>query len=766
MELGRSTGGILKPMKRFPPFHDRYPKELVACIDSKGWSAFRGIQEAALAELPINPDTPLPDAILEAETSSGKTEAVFLPLLAWISAKPPDEARGFSLLYISPLRALINDQVGRIGPLAKAVGLDVHRWHSGVGKKEKDLARRQRKGILLTTPESIEAFFVRIKHDDAEIEAISKVSAVVIDELHAFFDTARGRHLQSLLHRLDVFAGRKIPRCGLSATLSGIDNVAREVLRPKFDGSIKILRPAKNVRKIQIGLKVFIAPQKEDASTEEEKPSRALLSDQIMQELIKDFRHDERGLVFCNSRGSVDLLQERASTAQNAAGLTFEAHHSSIPDAKKEATERKMRNEVQDAPEKMVVICTNTLELGIDIGKVQRVVQIDPTYTVAALRQRVGRSGRRGDRGAEGLIYVSERELTSDAHPLDQLRIKTFQAIATTQLSLEGSFEEPNRADLHLSTLYHQVISVLREGRPKTTDELHRLLVLDGPWHAAPELTDRAFFARFLETMTEVHRPSVEQLSDGDWRLLQNEEVPRTAYAVFSTPPEYTVYFNGQPIGHLPMTISYRVGDTFVLATGRWRVLNVNDHNRSLTVTKASSAGAPRYGGAAQTPSGLVAARMRVIYRSRQPCGIDSDRTAERMVNEGRAAFRNFGLDNNRFLEHGRDVILFPWSGSRRAQALVLLLRREGMKASIENFAIAIEAASVAGVKTLLKEIRRQPLPDADELAREARQLQADRFDRYLIPYHQRLAFSRRFLALDGIKELVDELLEAEAAAA
>lgn len=751
-------------MKRFSPFHDRYPNELVARIDSKGWQAFTGIQEAAITELPTNPGTPFPDAILEAETSSGKTEAVFLPLLAWISGKRRDEASGFSLLYISPLRALINDQVGRIGPLAEAVGLNVHRWHSGVGKTEKDRARRQRKGILLTTPESIEAFFLRIAHENPEIEAIAKVSAVVIDELHAFFDTARGRHLQSLLHRLDLLAGRKIPRLGLSATLSDIDGIAREVLRPKSDVPIKFLRPERNARKVKIGLKVFIAPDKEDASTGGKKSSRSPLIDQFAKELIKDFRRDTRGLVFCNSRGGVDLLQERASAITESGGLMFEAHHSSIPNSQKELIERKMRNEVPYPPKQMVVICTNTLELGIDIGQVQRVVQIDPTFTVAALRQRVGRSGRRGDKGAEGLIYVGERELAPDAHPLDQLRIKTFQAIATAQLSLEGSFEEPNHADLHLSTLYHQVISVLREGRPKTTEQLHRLLVLEGPWHGVPELADQTFFARFLETMTEMRLPLVERISGDEWRLSASE-VPRPAYAVFSTPPEYTVYFNAQPIGRLPMTISYRVGDTFVLANGRWRVLNVSDHNRSLTVTKASSAGAPRYGGAAQTPSGLVATRMRAIYRGEKSSTIEQDETASHMMKEGRRAFKKFGLDKNRFLDHGRDVILFPWCGSRRAQTLVLLLRREGMKASIENFAIAIEAASAADVKTLLAEIRRQPLPEADELAREARRLPADRFDRYLIPYHQRLAFGRRFLTRDGVKELVDELLAAETAA-
>jgi ATP-dependent Lhr-like helicase len=754
-------------MKRFAPFHDRYPRELVALVESKKWSAFTAIQEQAIKALSINPKIALPDAILEAETSSGKTEAVFLPLLARARAARQAPKNGFSILYISPLRALINDQEGRIGAMAGVVGLAVHPWHSDVEAKKKDKARRDRNGILLTTPESIEGFFLRAGHERSEIDDVARVSAIVIDELHAFFDTARGRHLQSLLHRLDVRANAKIPRLGLSATLSGIDDSACEVLRPKSEQRPLLLRPTgQSVRKVTIGIKVFIAGDK-NARAEEEAAgnSTSHLNDQFAQQLLVDFEKDARGLVFCNSRAGVETLQERAKVVGDPRGLLFEAHHSSVGPKQRKSIEERMRQERKGSVDQMVVICTNTLELGIDIGQVQRVVQIDPTYTVAALRQRVGRSGRRGDAGAEGLIYIGERSLTDDAHPLDRLRIKTFQAIATAQLALEGFFEEPNHANLHLSTLYHQIISVLREGQPKTAQELHKLLVLDGPWHSATPVTDFQFFSRFLETMTETQRPSIERTADGEWRLQDGEEVPRPAYAVFSTPPEYAVYFAGTLIGNLPMTIAYRVGDTFVLRAGRWRVLSVNDANHSLTVAKAPSAGAPRYGGAVQSPSGLVAGRMKAIYEGEAPSGLSDNELTARMLREGRRTYKKFELNRNRFLEHGRDVVLFPWCGSRKALTLVLALRREGLKASIENFAITVESCTATQVKDQLKAIKRQPLPDPDELAREARQLQFDRFDRYLIPYHQRVAFSGRFLALDGLGELIDDLLAGRVAA-
>src|SRR5262249_47626089 len=154
------------------------------------------------------------------------------------------------------------------------------------------------------------------------IDDVARVSAIVIDELHAFFDTARGRHLQSLLHRLDLRAGRKIPRLGLSATLSGIDDSAKEVLRPKCGRPISFLRSTgKNARKVTIGLKVFVAA---DGDEDDSAIPSGRLNDQFARELVTDFAGDARGLVFCNSRAGVETLQELAKDLGNPLGMLFE----------------------------------------------------------------------------------------------------------------------------------------------------------------------------------------------------------------------------------------------------------------------------------------------------------------------------------------------------------------------------------------------------------------------------------------------------------
>jgi ATP-dependent Lhr-like helicase len=193
---------------------------IAARLDGQPWTAFTPIQVSALRKIPIDPKVALPDVVLAADTATGKTEAAFLPLLARSLKDRPANAQGFEFLYISPLKALINEMADtRLPGLAKAAKLLVHPWHSDVLDSSNTQTRKSQTGILLTTPESIEAFFLRRFHDDRDLVALLRVKAIIIDEVHAFFESARGRHLQSLLHRIDTAAERPIPRIALSATL-------------------------------------------------------------------------------------------------------------------------------------------------------------------------------------------------------------------------------------------------------------------------------------------------------------------------------------------------------------------------------------------------------------------------------------------------------------------------------------------------------------------------------------------------------------------
>jgi len=739
-------------------FQDRYPQPILDWVEAKGWSGFREIQKAAIDNVSIDPTIPLGDFILEAETSSGKTEAAFLPLVARYALADP-KPKGFAIIYVSPLKALINDAKIRLESLAAAAGLDVYRWHSE-SEKDKDAARKAPASIVLTTPESIEGFLVRANTKPSELGMLAAAQAIVVDELHAYFDTPRGRHLQSLLHRLDLRAGRQIPRIGLSATLGAIDKEAAETLRPKTKARATVLRSTGiEARPVTVGVKVFVDVP--EAPVGGEEIQRKALPDRIADELLADLAETSRALVFANARAVVETTYERLDALVKDGG-PFEVarHHSSVPKKEREEIERKMRAEPgdADAPASMVTICTNTLELGIDIGKVGRVIQIDPTFSVSALRQRVGRSGRRQDTTASGVIYVMENALADTAHPLEQLRLRTVQAAATAQLSLESAFEVPNLRDLHVSTLYHQILSMLHQHGERTTAELHEALVLNGPWEDHGPLGELPFFERFLETMEEVRKPHIVRVgSDGPWRNAEGQTLRNHPYAIFSTPAEYTVTHGNKVIGRLPVSVAYRIGETFVLNAGRWRVTSVNEARHTITVARAPSAGAPRYGGPAQSPSGLVTSRAREILEGHSIADLAIDDQVRAIVDEGRAAYRHNQLDKTAFLPWGRDVLLFPWVGSKLAETLVLALRREGLKALSTTFAITVEDADFTAVQVALSAIDPEKI-DLEELAREARRLQQDRFDRLLIPYHLRLAYARRSLTADGLALLVDRL--------
>lgn len=746
-------------MESHPAFHEHYPPSIVNWVDARGWTRFREIQKLSIDTLPIDPTLPVSDHILEAETSSGKTEAIFLPLVARHVLADP-KPKGFVMIYVSPLKALINDTQVRLEGLAAAADLGVYRWHSE-SEPDKEKARRAGACILLTTPESIEGFLVRANTKPAELAALASTQAIVVDELHVYFDTARGRHLQSLLHRLDLRAGRQIPRLGLSATLGSIDREASETLRPKGALPAVVLRPiGSEARPVKVGVKVFIEnSDPSDGLTDMVKPS---LRSRVAAELVSDLKSVSRALVFANARGTVETTFEGVhELVKDGLPFVVARHHSSVPKKERETIEKQMRAQPGDSgvPLSMVTICTNTLELGIDIGKVERVIQIDPTFTVSALRQRVGRSGRRDDTTAEGIIYVLENALADGTHPLEKLRLRTIQAAATAQLSLESAFEVPNLRDLHFSTLYHQIRSMLHEYGDRTTKQLHEALVASGPWEADGPLGELSFFGRFVEAMLETRKPHIARIGlDGPWRKAEGQTLGNHPYAIFSTPAEYVVTHGARVIGRLPASIAYRVGETFVLNAGRWRVTSVNEARHTITVARAPSAGAPRYGGTAQTPSGLVTLRVREILEGRSISVVAINKEVDCVVDEGRKAYSAYQLDKTHFVRWGRDTLLFPWVGSRLTETLALILKREGLRANASSFAITVEESRPDEIKTVLNGTDLANI-DLEELAREVRRLQQERFDAQLIPYYLRLSYARRCLTLDGLEELAHILV-------
>ena len=216
---------------------------------NKKWTTLHDIQERSIPLLLTGDD----DLIIAAATAGGKTEAAFLPLISR-TIEDEDERSGFDLLYVSPLRALINDQFRRLQDLCKTIGLPVHPWHGDISSAVKAKARKSPRGILLITPESLEATFVL---RGLEVPSLfGKLRCIVIDELHALLDTERGIHVRSLLTRLEVATGRRIRRVGLSATLGDMD-LARQYLRPEAVETVAMLESTSEGTELQLLLRGY-----------------------------------------------------------------------------------------------------------------------------------------------------------------------------------------------------------------------------------------------------------------------------------------------------------------------------------------------------------------------------------------------------------------------------------------------------------------------------------------------------------------------------
>lgn len=340
-------------------------------VNTLGWPGLRPLQREALAPLVAGQD-----AVLLAPTAGGKTEAAVFPLL---SAMAAGGWQGVSLLYVCPIKALLNNLLPRLQSYAGWMGRSVGLWHGDVGTAARGRILRDRPDILLTTPESLEGMLVSAKVDHRDVFA--GVRAIVVDEVHAFAGDDRGWHLLAVLERLTRLCGRPVQRVGLSATVGNPED-----LLAWLQGSGAGTRPGK-----------VIAPGVRPPGTTPpaEPPPGAVELDYVgsldnAATVIAALHEGEKRLVFCDSRQAVEQL----GAALRLRGVTTFLSHASLSVDERRRAERAFA-EARDC----VIVSTSTLELGIDVGDLDRVVQINAPGTVASFLQRIGRTGRRA--GAE-----------------------------------------------------------------------------------------------------------------------------------------------------------------------------------------------------------------------------------------------------------------------------------------------------------------------------------------------------------------------------
>lgn len=706
----------------------------------QGWGELRDVQDAAIPLLLAGDG----DALISAATAAGKTEAAFLPI---VSAIADDGATGFKVLYLSPLKALINDQFRRLESLCEEAEVPVFRWHGDVAASSKRKAREQPAGIVLITPESLEALFIRRGTDIARLFA--GLRYVVIDELHAFIGAERGVQMQSLLARLEVVLGRSVARVGLSATLGDL-GLAAECLRPGAGSAVKLLASTADGRELRVQVRGYVT-RREAGSGDKEPPSAR---HDIAAHLFDKLR-GSHNLIFAGSRQYVELYADTLRELCEGKGLPneFFPHHGSLSRELRETVEARLK----DGSVPTNAVCTTTLELGIDIGDVESVAQIGAPRSIAALRQRLGRSGRRAGKPAILRIYVEEKEVTARGHPLDTLRLETAQSVAAIRLLVEGWCEPPVPLSLHLSTLAHQVLALIAQYGGIKPARAFTLLCQSGPFRKVTP----AVFADLLRSLGNTENRLIEQAPDGT--LMLGEVGERVVehygfYSVFETPEEFRVISGGRQLGMLPVDSPLAPEMMIVFAGRRWIVVAVHTAEKVLEVAPAPGGIPPKFGGGeAGEMHDRLAAEILSVYRGTDvPPFLDA--SGKELLAEGREAWRRLGLDHSRILAHGNDVLLFPWAGSRRRNSLFLALLSLGLNASIFDLAIEVTADRSA-VEAALSHLALHPPPDPKCLARAVKTKQVDKYDPYLDEELLCLTWAAARIDAEAVPGLAAELL-------
>ncbi|OWU84544.1 ATP-dependent helicase [Oceanicola sp. 22II-s10i] len=689
---------------------DKLARPVQKWIRQQGWRELRDIQARSIRTI-CETDA---DLIVAASTAGGKTEAAFLPLISQVLDEPFGGI-GFDLLYIGPLKALITDQAMRLEGICQEAELPVVPWHGDVSQSIKTRALKSPKGILLITPESLEALFIRRGLEISRLFGATR--AVVIDELHTVLDSERGVQLRSLLTRLELTIKRPLRRIGLSATLGDMD-LAKAYLRPDAANAVQLIEADGGEAELRLQLRGYVSGDEDENS-----PSA---TDAIAAHLFKHLRGSDN-LVFAGARQRVEIYADRLRELCEREHLPqeFYPHHASLSREHRDFVERRLK----DAAKPTTAVCTSTLELGIDIGDVTCVAQIGAPFSVAALRQRLGRSGRREGQPAVLRQYAVETQLTPESSFVDRLRLGLIRSIAMIDLLLEGWCEPPRPQALHLSTLVHQILSVIAQRGGASASVVYRILCREGPFR---KVTTEVF-ADVLRSIGHTETGLIEQSGSGLLLLgPAGEKLVEhySFYAVFQTPEEFRLVADGRDLGTLPIDNVLAPGMLLIFSGRRWVVQEIHDREKVIVVKPAKAGVPPVFGGDPGDIHDKVIDRMfAVLEGGTQPAYMDA--VSLEMLDEARAHYDQLGFraTNIQALSE-RTSIIATRVGTVKTSTLALALRSEGFSVEQHDGFLLVEVGDeTPDLRALLADIRSgEPV----DLFAGAGNLMSEKFHPYL----------------------------------
>ncbi len=699
------------------------------------WTELRQIQVDAIHKLLADQK----HLLISAETAGGKTEAAFLPILSQIV---DDNSAGIRALYVGPLKALINDQFRRLEELCQRSQIPVFKWHGDVGQGVKQHLFRSPAGVLLITPESIESLF--INHSPKLYQLFLRLSYIVIDEVHSFIGTERGVHLRSLLYRLLNYSKENVRLVGLSATIGDIQK-AKKWIDPKHPHNVELLTSSEK-RSVRYLIKGYLREKTADEKDDSAPTSSDLA---LVDDIIKAF-YGKTALIFANSRSLLEFyadLTARLVERQRKPNI-FRVHHGSLSKSEREQTEEALRS---SSP--AVTFCTSSLELGIDVGNVAAVGQIGPPWSVSSLRQRLGRSGRRQGEDAVLWMYIVEDKPQKNSAFIDRLYPSLLQAVAMTELIIEGWCEPPEISRLHLSTLIQQVMSIITQAGGASATTLYNTLIANGAF----KNVEKEVFLKVLRGIGD--RDLIEQAPDGTLILgLKGEQIVRNFnfYSAFKTEKELRVICNGRTIGTVLGLPGTGAEDYLILAGKRWRVLEVDSEKEEILVEPAKGGSVPFFGvslGADILPR--VREKMYYVLSSQAlPSYLDPQ--AQQILSSARDTARESDIIHNNILVLGNETIWFTWTGSRINRTLWCLGRYADFQVANRDIALVFQGVSKEALLETYKGFIANH-PTIEELAFLFPMKAMEKYDNYLPDEILNYSFARDFLDIEGAILLIEQ---------
>lgn len=732
----------------------RYALFIQDFIYRERWHSLRAVQNAAGAVLFESDD----NLLLCAATASGKTEAAFFPILTLLSERP---SQSVGVLYIAPLKALINDQFERLDRLCERADILVTKWHGDASRSRKERLLKHPSGILQITPESLEALLLHRR--TAVPTLFSDLRFVVIDEIHALLRQDRGRQTFCLIERLMRLAGCKPRWVGLSATIGNPAEVGR-LLAAGSDRKTAIPRMEPGKERWRLSMEQFWKTGAQEGDKAQEGTGLAV-TETLPLNMPREadpgigyiFAHSagKKCLIFTNSREECELVCQELRQYCEAKGEPdrFLIHHGNLSVAYRESAEEEMQR-----PDSLKSICaTATLELGIDVGRLDRAFQLEAPFTVSGFLQRLGRTGRRGS-PAEMWFVMREERAEARASLPEAIPWHLLQGIALVQLYAEERFvEPPDTRRLPYSLLYHQTMSTLAsEGELLPAELATRVLTLT-PFARISKGEYRCLLQHLLR-IGHIDRTEEGGLIVGiaGERIVNHHKF----YAVFQENVEYTVRSGSETIGTIVKPPP--AGERIAIAGRVWAVDEVNHKSHIVFCTLIKGRVPAYFGDVAGSVDTRILERMWQTLLEEKRYSYLQRNAAARLL-EARTLAVSTGLGESELVSLGEKLwALFPWLGSYAFLALERFLKlrckerlglRGLMSARPYYLMFSMEVSREEFFDILAEEAAKDFAPE--ELLYEREVPVFEKFDCFVPPELVRRGFARGVLDIEGMRARV-----------